>query len=82
MKNSDSNTNSLAKKRPNTLSKTSINFQVTKTFTVLALFLISMLTSSCELIGGVFRLGVGVGVLIVAVVIAVIVAIAMRAGKK
>lgn len=82
MKNSDKPINRPTDTKPRTLSKVSINFQVTKTFAVLALFLISMLMSSCELIGGVFKAGVGVGVFIVVLIIGVIIALVIRAGKK
>jgi hypothetical protein len=82
METSDHPTNSLTGKNRNTLRKTSINFQVTKTFAVLALIMISILTSSCEFIGGVFKAGVGVGVFIVVLIIGVIIALVMRAGKK
>jgi hypothetical protein len=81
MKNHD-NKPATERKKPNSLLKTSIDFQVTKTFTVFALLLISMVMSSCEVIGGIFKAGVGVGVFIVIAIIAVIIALVMRAGKK
>lgn len=81
MKNQE-NKPGVAEKKPNALRKTSINFQVTKTVAVFALLLISMFMSSCEVIGGIFKAGVGVGVFIVIAIIAVIIALVMRAGKK
>ena len=69
-------------KAPAPLRKISIDFQVAKFFAVFALLMISMFMSSCEVIGGIFKAGVGVGVFIVIAIIAVIIALVMRAGKK
>lgn len=45
------------------------------------LVMLTALFSSCELIGGIFKAGVGVGVFLVLGVIALIVFIASRASK-
>ncbi len=82
MKNSDNHPIDSKAKSTAPLRKSSIDFQVAKTFTVFALLMISMLMSSCELIGGVFKAGMGVGIFIVVAIIAVVVALIMRSGKK
>ena len=81
MKNQENNPG-VAEKKPNALRRTSIDFQVTKIFTVFLLFIISMVMSSCEVIGGIFKAGVGVGIFIVIAIIGVVIALVMRAGKK
>jgi hypothetical protein len=52
------------------------------TVTVVGLFAITFLLSSCEAIAGIFKAGMGFGIFIVVAIIAVIVFIAMKAGKK
>ena len=49
---------------------------------ILSLLCITMLLSSCEVIGGIFKAGMGVGIFIVLAVVLIIVFIVMRAGKK
>ncbi len=82
MKNFEKKPTDSNAKAPASLKKTSIDFQVAKTFAVFALLMISMLMSSCELIGGIFKAGMGVGIFIVVAIIAVVVALIMRSGKK
>ncbi len=50
--------------------------------TVLALFAITFLLSSCEAIAGIFKAGMGFGIFLVIAVVLVIVFFAMKAGKK
>lgn len=82
MKNLVEDPNDPSGKAPHPLGKTSIDFQVAKTFIVFALLLVSMSMSSCAAVGGIFKAGVAAGIFLVVVIIAVIVAIAMRAGGK
>ncbi len=49
---------------------------------ILSLLSVTMLLSSCEVIGGIFKAGMGVGIFIVVVVVLIIVFFVMRAGKK
>ncbi len=49
---------------------------------VLLLILLSVSLTSCEIIGGIFKAGVGVGVFIVVAIIAVIALVIGRAGRK
>lgn len=51
---------------------------------LLAAFALLILLSlnSCEVIGGIFKAGMGVGIFIVIAVIAIIIFIAVKAGKK
>ena len=49
---------------------------------ILSLLSITMLLSSCEVIGGIFKAGMGVGIFIVVVIVLIIVFFVMRAGKK
>jgi uncharacterized membrane protein YhhN len=69
------------KEEPAAFGKISI-IKRTKLLGLALFFLSSILFSSCEVIGGIFKTGVGVGVLLVVIVIVVIVIIVMRAGKK
>jgi len=52
--------------------------------TLLVALLISMLTtfSSCEIVGGIFKTGMGVGIFIVVLVIALIIFLVSRMGKN
>lgn len=52
------------------------------TLTMLIVVFISFLFSSCELIEGIFKTGMGVGIFIVIAVIAVIVLVISKLGKK
>jgi len=47
-------------------------------------FLVSLLTclSGCEIIGGIFKTGMGVGIFLVLIVIAIIIFFVSRMGKK
>ncbi len=49
---------------------------------ILSLLSITMLLSSCQAIGDIFKAGMGVGIFIVVVVVLIIVFFVMRAGKK
>lgn len=49
---------------------------------IVLLFLISFLFTSCDLIEGIFKAGMGVGIFIVIAIIAVIVFIISRFSKK
>ncbi len=49
---------------------------------ILGLLSVTMLLSSCDVIGGIFKAGMGVGIFVVVLVVAVIVYFVMRAGKK
>ncbi len=82
MKNFEKNSTDPKIQTPVSFRKTSIDFQVAKTFAVFALLLVTMLMSSCDFIGGVFKTGMGVGIFIVVAIIAVVVALIMRSGKK
>lgn len=46
------------------------------------LLLLSLFVSSCSVIAGIFKAGMGFGIFIVIAIIIVIVVIAMRAGKN
>ncbi len=52
--------------------------------TLLVALLISMLTtfSSCEIVGGIFKTGMGVGIFIVVLVIALIIFLVSKMGKN
>jgi len=52
--------------------------------TLILALLISMLTtfSSCEIVGGIFKTGMGVGIFIVVLVIALIIFLVSRIGKN
>ena len=50
--------------------------------TMLGLFAITFLLSSCEAIAGIFKAGMGFGIFLVIAVVLIIVFIAMKAGKK
>ncbi len=50
--------------------------------TVLGLFAITFLLSSCEAIAGIFKAGMGFGIFLVIAVVLIIVFIAMKARKK
>lgn len=52
------------------------------TVPVLLLIILSVSLTSCEIIGGIFKAGVGVGVFIVVAIIAVIALVIGRAGRK
>lgn len=49
---------------------------------VLGLLGITMLLSSCEAIGDIFKAGMGVGIFLVVAVVGIIIFFVMRAGKK
>ncbi|MFA6151127.1 MAG: phosphatidate cytidylyltransferase [Chitinophagaceae bacterium] len=49
---------------------------------VLLLIMLSVSLTSCEIIGGIFKAGVGVGIFIVVAIIAVIALVIGRAGRK
>ena len=49
---------------------------------IFAIALVTTLFSSCSVIGGIFKAGMGVGIFIVVVVIGIIIAIIAKAGKK
>jgi len=49
---------------------------------IATIFLVSILFSSCEVIGGIFKAGVWTGILIVAAIIGLIIFLISRAGKK
>jgi len=48
---------------------------------IFAIALVTVLFSSCSIVGGIFKAGMGVGIFIVVVVIAIIVAIIAKASK-
>jgi hypothetical protein len=50
--------------------------------TLLGLFAVTFLLSSCEAIAGIFKAGMGFGIFLVIAVVLIIVFIAMKAGKK
>ncbi len=43
---------------------------------------LAFITSSCSVIGGIFKAGMGVGIFLVVLVIVIIAALVMRANKK
>ncbi|MDZ4822568.1 MAG: hypothetical protein SH856_03830 [Flavobacteriales bacterium] len=47
-----------------------------------ALFMLSILLTSCEAIAGIFKAGMGVGIFLVIAVIVVVVVLVMRTRKK
>ncbi len=49
---------------------------------LIALLLITTLLSSCEVIGAIFKTGMGVGIFIVVAIIGIIIAIMMKIGKN
>jgi len=49
---------------------------------IVAIFMASLMFSSCEVIGGIFKAGVWTGILIVAAIIGLIIFLISRAGKK
>ena len=51
-------------------------------FTAFILFLLSSMLSSCAVVGGIFKTGMGFGIFIVVVIIVVIAVIVMRVNKK
>lgn len=71
------NESRLANKPASEKKITAYNFKA-----ILSLFSVTMLLSSCEVIGGIFKAGMGVGIFIVVVVVLIIVFFVMRAGKK
>ncbi len=46
------------------------------------IILSTMLFSSCQVVEGIFKAGVGVGIFVVVAIIALVVFVAMRFGKK
>lgn len=69
-------------KAPVTFRKNSIDFQVPKTLAVFLLLLISMSMSSCAVVGGIFKAGMGVGIFLVVLVIVGIVFLISRSRRK
>jgi hypothetical protein len=53
-----------------------------KLFTLLSVLSLTMLMTSCELVGDIFSAGVYTGIFLVVFVIAVIVFLVMRIGRK
>ncbi len=53
-----------------------------RSFSLLALLSVSLLLTSCEVVEGIFKLGMGVGIFIVIAVIAVIVFIVSKIGGR
>jgi hypothetical protein len=53
-----------------------------QTLLYVTLFILSSLLSSCAVIGGIFKAGMGFGIFIVVLVIAAIIMLIVRAGKK
>lgn len=51
-------------------------------FTAFILFLLSSMLSSCTVVGGIFKAGMGFGIFIVVVIIVVIAVIVIRVNKK
>lgn len=49
---------------------------------IFTLLLISFMASSCSVIGGIFKAGMGVGIFIAVAIIIVIIVIIMRLGKN
>lgn len=49
---------------------------------LIGLLCITMLLSSCEAIGDIFKAGMGVGIFLVVAVVGIIIFFVMRAGKK
>jgi hypothetical protein len=49
---------------------------------ILAIFTTSLLISSCSVVGGIFKTGVGVGVFLSALVVIGIIILVIRMGKK
>ncbi len=49
---------------------------------IVAIFFMSVVFSSCEVIGGIFKAGVWTGILIVAAIIGLIIFLISRASKK
>ncbi|CAN5901103.1 hypothetical protein BH11BAC7_BH11BAC7_15630 [soil metagenome] len=69
-------------KTPAPLRKTSIDFRATKILSALVLLLLSMSMSSCAVVGGIFKAGMGVGIFLVVLVIVVVIVLIVRSGKK
>jgi len=53
-----------------------------KLFSAFLLVLLSFVFGSCSVIGGIFKVGMGVGIFIVVVIVIIIAAIVMRINKK
>jgi len=51
-------------------------------FSAFILFLLSSMLSSCAVVGGIFKTGMGFGIFIVVVIIIIIAVIVMRTNKK
>jgi len=49
---------------------------------IVALALLSLILSSCSVIGGIFKAGMGFGIFLVIIVVAAIVLLIMRSGKN
>ena len=53
-----------------------------QTFTIALILLMLTTFSSCEVIGGIFKAGVGVGIFLVLIVVALVVFFISKMGKK
>ncbi len=65
----------------------SINIQLfimkrINSLSIFLLFILSSLLSSCSLIGGIFKAGMGFGIFIVIAIIVLIIVVVTRIGKK
>ena len=56
--------------------------KISRLIAVITLAIMSLMVSSCSLIGDIFKAGMGFGIFIVVVIIIVIVFFVMRSGKK
>lgn len=57
-------------------------FKTSKFIQAFILLFISMMVSSCEIIGGIFKAGMGFGIFIVIAIILVVVFLIIRIGKR
>ena len=57
-------------------------YTMKKPLAMVTLLFLTSLISSCEIIGGIFKAGMGFGIFIVVAIIVVIVFLIMKAGKK
>ena len=59
-----------------------INRKTSKFFNLILALFLGLSVSSCRIIGGIFKTGMGVGIFITVVVIVLIIALVLRLGKR
>lgn len=57
-------------------------FKTSKFFQAIILLFMSMIVSSCEVIGGIFKAGMSFGIFIVIAIILVVIFLIIRIGKR